>query len=707
MHSLFEKWVRRKQRSVNAGAGRRRPISTSRRRLSLEVLERRELLAINFVFVQLGDFIDKEKLAVLNHAAAQITSRLDNHLAAIPAPPEGKHQWTAHVADPRTGAIQLITDQFIPANTLVVLVGGRPDNFADQGALAQTCDQFGSGECTIKKASGVDAATWNTIRYRGQKALSTWGGSIAFNSSFTWHVALPDGPTPPRGQVDFYTVALHELGHLLGFSRQNPEAEALVEREGTIREFVGENVKRFRGHPERVHYNGGLHWDYDIAPVGGRKPSMWVPRRGSTLWFEQYHQRVFTTLDFLALKDLGWQVDKLGSGDYDGDLKADLSVWRSSTSRWYSFESTSSAPRWGRAGDVPLNGDFSGDGFADVAVWRPSNGGWYVHGHGTYRWGISTDIPVPGDYDGNGVTDVAVWRPSNGTWYVQGQFTQRWGAANGFPNPADFDVPAPADYDGDGKVDLAVFRNSTRSWRIRYSSGKSPTATYWGAPGDLPVPADYDGDGQDDIAVWRNSNRTWYIIGSRDGQKRVQRWGAQGDIPQPADYDGDGRTDIAVWRPSTGYWHIIQSQNNQVVSRRWGISGDTPVANAYVAHLAARYAASPVADAAQTTPTATLQIVASQASSLTAEGEPTWTDQNRPITHQQENALSSKPNSLASASSDSLPSSEKPWTSNRKFLNRGETERAGVTDEIFASEEEWRILSFTEDMQTRLATTRH
>jgi Subtilase family/Ig-like domain CHU_C associated/FG-GAP repeat len=287
-------------------------------------------------------------------------------------------------------------------------------------------------------------------------------------------------------------------------------------------------------------------------------------------------------------------VTSIAAGDFDGDGKSDLTVFRPSTDDWYVLQSSTgyssySSYTWGAAGDMLVRGDFDGDGKADVAMYRPSNGGWYILLSSTnystyvsYIWGLGGDMPVSADYDGDGRTDIAIYRPSNGGWYVLLSSTNYstyvsyiWGLGG--------DVPMPADYDGDGRTDIAIYRPSNGGWYILLSSTSyTAYASYlWGLTGDVPAPADYDGDGKGDIAVYRPSNGGWYVLRSSTGYTTYLSylWGLTGDIPVIGDFDGDGKTDVAVYRPSNGGWYILQSSTGYAtyVSYLWGAGGDVPL----------------------------------------------------------------------------------------------------------------------------------
>lgn len=279
--------------------------------------------------------------------------------------------------------------------------------------------------------------------------------------------------------------------------------------------------------------------------------------------------------------------------DFDGDGKADLSVWRGTSSNWMILKSSNNQMQtalWGASYapyyDQPVPGDYDGDGKIDIAVFRRQNGTWYIinSSNGAFQiqqWGQFTDVPVPGDYDGDGKCDIAIWRGQESKWSIlrSSNNTEQiviWGASFA----PYYDLPVPADYDGDGKCDVAVWRTVNGTWYVIPSSNSPLIIQQHGQIGDIPVPGDYDGDGKSDLAYWRGAQSAWSILRSSNGMTQTTLWGTSlapyNDIPVPADYDGDGKFDIAVWRQGDGTWYIIRSSNGSFLIQTHGQAGDTP-----------------------------------------------------------------------------------------------------------------------------------
>jgi hypothetical protein len=71
-----------------------------------------------------------------------------------------------------------------------------------------------------------------------------------------------------------------------------------------------------------------------------------------------------------------------------------------------------------------VQGDWTGDGKADLAIFRAASGEWFIqrsedNSFYSVPFGAMGDIAVPGDYDADGRFDTAVFRPSTATWFIQ------------------------------------------------------------------------------------------------------------------------------------------------------------------------------------------------------------------------------------------------------------------------------------------------
>ena len=147
--------------------------------------------------------------------------------------------WTADFSNPGTGEDISITDLTIPEDTLIFYVGG-------QDLAGTTLGQAGPGGFI---SSGTQEFVDSVSRGNSTDRFANWGGSATFDSVGTdWNFDLAG---PVAGQSDFFSVALHEFGHVLGLSIEteafddhftqgtDPTADA---NPGTPGEFDGGNA---------------------------------------------------------------------------------------------------------------------------------------------------------------------------------------------------------------------------------------------------------------------------------------------------------------------------------------------------------------------------------------------------------------------------------------------------------------------------------
>ena len=176
-----------------------------------------------------------------------------------------------------------------------------------------------------------------------------------FNTEKTWHFQL-DGRPPVAGS-DFVSIALHEMGHLLGIGT-SPSWNALIDGSGL---FQGVRSVESFGGPVPVDGGGG-HWQDDAACVSGSGYDPNNPLNVLSLTYTSFgtehgsHQialmdpasctitnsttlKVFTDLDWAALSDIGWEVFQPVSLAGPIVEPADVALnWPSTTGQTYTLQ---------------------------------------------------------------------------------------------------------------------------------------------------------------------------------------------------------------------------------------------------------------------------------------------------------------------------------------------------------------------------------
>jgi hypothetical protein len=282
-------------------------------------------------------------------AATFFSNILTDTLDAMQAPPNFtaasgavvSWSWNASFNHPATGSSTMLDMPVIPANEYRIFVGARNFTGTTLGeggpGSAAGGGPTGSGSFTSAEITQIQqiTSTFETsLATRGETSgFVRFGGSISFDrrASTLWH--YNHNTAPAAGSNDFYSVALHEMAHVLGFGASSEWSNL-----ATGSHFNGTAAAAAYGGPPPLQ---------PFDPDNPMPPTHWAPNTMSRILgtstvqeaamdpnLTQGTRKQFTALDAGGLVDIGWSIaiPSFNSADFnrDGTVNGpDLAVWRS------------------------------------------------------------------------------------------------------------------------------------------------------------------------------------------------------------------------------------------------------------------------------------------------------------------------------------------------------------------------------------------
>ncbi len=235
-----------------------------------------------------GFFFEASRRNLLQTAADLVASKFSDSLAAIQ--PQAGDSWDATFRHPVTGLQTSKTNLTIAANEILVFVGGRSLGGSEGGSANR-----GGFAVRTTRTAFADA-----VKARGQAGalanppadVGPWGGSIAFDTARNWYFDnSPNGLQ--NNQLDFVSVAAHELIHIMGWGTTTVWNNKIVNSR-----FAGANAINVFGGP--VPLADAEHFA-NTTTIDGRRPSM-------VQVFNTGERLLPSRLDLAALQDIGWQL---------------------------------------------------------------------------------------------------------------------------------------------------------------------------------------------------------------------------------------------------------------------------------------------------------------------------------------------------------------------------------------------------------------
>jgi hypothetical protein len=239
-------------------------------------------------------FNDQTRKDTLQRAATVLESRINDELTAIT--PSDNNSWDATITHPGNGASHQLHNLTIPQGSIIIFAGARnigslgiggPGGFQASGTSVFLDSITDRGQTGIDSINSV-----NTIDY------APWGGHITFDTSPTWNFGVEQ---PSSGENDFYSVALHEIGHVLGVGT----ADSWDNLVNASNSFTG-SASATANSGNVPLASGENHWDDELKSTLTNTSAVQEAAMDPNLTVGTRKQ--YTVLDWAALDDIGWEI---------------------------------------------------------------------------------------------------------------------------------------------------------------------------------------------------------------------------------------------------------------------------------------------------------------------------------------------------------------------------------------------------------------
>lgn len=235
-----------------------------------------------------GNFFSASHRDIMDSVAQEIGSRITDSLAAISSGNGNSYQ--AGIDLLRAGA--LLTDPIsVAQDTVVVYVGASSLGGSTLGIGGSSYNARGSSDFI------------NLVATRGQgeptsENFTPTTGEIVFDADTNWYLDSDVTTVEGFSGFDFYSVALHEMGHVLGLG-----ASTAWDNDVTGTNFVGIHAL--------TTYGGPVPLTADTAHLAKSTVSTFMgalQEPALTASIASGQRKYLTDLDWALLADVGWQV---------------------------------------------------------------------------------------------------------------------------------------------------------------------------------------------------------------------------------------------------------------------------------------------------------------------------------------------------------------------------------------------------------------